>query len=491
MEGESDPDRDIRVPLSVEGLEVTRRKITTGHVSVSISTSSREVTIDETLTRDAVEVERVPIGRFVDEPPPVRSEGDVLVVPVLEEIVVKRLLLKEEIRVRRVRSARRHEDRVSLRSETASVARSGATEVNETAGAAGSRRSATMPSETIVAVYETEAAAEAAVSDLVGSGIPRSAVEHYGRETGGTFTEQRSSGSSGGFWNWLSGGETGSDARHADEYDRSIEGGRNVVTVIVDVAHSALAIAALERHSPLELDEHGDELAGEPGLERSPGVAPMPMPMSMPMGGDPVAEGGAGMMPGATAGGTMADASYGTRPVTGTTPTGTTVGEEPMETGRSGMGVTGLERAEMDRPGMEPAGVPGTAAGRDADQTMALAEEQLEVGKRSVERGMTRVRRYVVERPVEEQIRLRDERVSVFRRPVTGRADVAADAFTDRTIEMTETDEEAVVSKKAYVAEEIVIHKDVEERVETVRDTVRKEEAEITGPGRTETDRPT
>ena len=115
-----------------------------------------------------------------------------------------------------------------------------------------------------------------------------------------------------------------------------------------------------------------------------------------------------------------------------------------------------------------------------------LSEETLQVGKREVDRGSTRIRRFVVERPVDEQIRLRNETVSVFRRPVTGAATVGADAFRDHEIVVTETAEEAVVGKTAHVVEEVVVQKGVQERVETVHDTVRREEIEIEGPnGRT------
>jgi uncharacterized protein (TIGR02271 family) len=94
----------------------------------------------------------------------------------------------------------------------------------------------------------------------------------------------------------------------------------------------------------------------------------------------------------------------------------------------------------------------------------------------------TRLRRYVVERPVEEQINLRNERVTVQRRPVSGGARVASDAFSERTIEVTETKEVPVVSKTAHVAEEVVVGKDVDQRTETVRDTVRKEQVDIQNP---------
>ena len=80
---------------------------------------------------------------------------------------------------------------------------------------------------------------------------------------------------------------------------------------------------------------------------------------------------------------------------------------------------------------------------------------------------------------MEEQVRLRDETVSIERRPVSGSATVAPDAFTEKTIEVAETAEEAVVAKTARVKEEVVIKKDATERVETVRDTVRGEEVEV------------
>lgn len=131
-------------------------------------------------------------------------------------------------------------------------------------------------------------------------------------------------------------------------------------------------------------------------------------------------------------------------------------------------------------------GTPAAAVGRTATTAQAgtgeaiqLAEEQLVVGKRLVNRGTTRVRRYVVETPVEENVTLRSEQVSIERRPVTAGTTVA-DGFTDKVIEVTETAEEAVVGKTARVKEEVVIRKDAGERVETVRDTVRREDVEIT-----------
>ena len=121
------------------------------------------------------------------------------------------------------------------------------------------------------------------------------------------------------------------------------------------------------------------------------------------------------------------------------------------------------------------------ALGDIKDEVLRLAEEQLDVGKRRVESGKTRVRRYVVERPVEAQVALREEHAEVIRKVIdnpTLLGDVAWD-WTDSTIEVIETREEAVVTKKARVAEEVRLRKGETERVETIKDTVRKQQVEI------------
>jgi uncharacterized protein (TIGR02271 family) len=117
--------------------------------------------------------------------------------------------------------------------------------------------------------------------------------------------------------------------------------------------------------------------------------------------------------------------------------------------------------------------------GETGSDTMQLAEETLAVGKRAVSGGTTRIRRYVVETPVEEQVALRSERVTMERRPVTDGRSLGDANFTDKVVEMTETSEEAVVSKTAHVTEEVSLRKDVTEHVETVKDTVRRDEVEI------------
>jgi uncharacterized protein (TIGR02271 family) len=132
-----------------------------------------------------------------------------------------------------------------------------------------------------------------------------------------------------------------------------------------------------------------------------------------------------------------------------------------------------LPTTSIARDTIAPMG--GTTSG----DTIQLSEESLVVGKRLVNRGGTRIRRFVVETPVEESVSLRNETVRVERRPITDGRPVADADFTDKTIEMTETGEEAVVGKTARVVEEVSLRKEAVDRTETIHETVRKEDVEI------------
>jgi uncharacterized protein (TIGR02271 family) len=143
----------------------------------------------------------------------------------------------------------------------------------------------------------------------------------------------------------------------------------------------------------------------------------------------------------------------------------------------AGTGTTDLNAGARSRA--EPMAPPTTGAtGRE--EAIPVVEEDIRVGKRVVDRGGVRVRSYVVERPVEENVTLRDETVSVERRPTDRPAGtLPEDAFRERTIEVSATGEAAVVQKDARVTEEVVVRKDEQERTETVRDTARKTEVEV------------
>lgn len=113
------------------------------------------------------------------------------------------------------------------------------------------------------------------------------------------------------------------------------------------------------------------------------------------------------------------------------------------------------------------------------EEIIRLAEEQLEVGKRLIAEGSTRVRRYVTERDVEAEVTLRDEHADIFRRGIGDPISPDEIDWSDKVVEVTETREQPVINKTAKVVEEVVVRKTGTERVEKVNDTVRRQEVEI------------
>lgn len=146
----------------------------------------------------------------------------------------------------------------------------------------------------------------------------------------------------------------------------------------------------------------------------------------------------------------------------------------PAAAAATGAGMAGktMRSGDYDRDTAPKGSVGG-------EERLEVVEEQLVVGKREVDRGGVRVRSYVTEKPVHEQVRLRDETIHVDRRPVDRDIKDGDDAFRERTIEMTETDEEAVVGKKARVVEEVVVRKSSDERVEDINETVRRTDVDV------------
>ncbi|MGI4797184.1 MAG: YsnF/AvaK domain-containing protein [Janthinobacterium lividum] len=197
-------------------------------------------------------------------------------------------------------------------------------------------------------------------------------------------------------------------------YDRSMQSGSTVVSIKTPERSLTQVMEILERHGPVDID---DRAATYATTQTS-----------------------------STTGGTMLAGAAGMQQTSATQVTGT-------------------------------AG-PSVMADQATGGTIQLAEESLAVGKRVLNTGTTRIRRYVIETPVEEQVTLHSEKVVVERRPVTGQVTGTVD-FTDKVLEATETDEQAVVSKTARIVEEVGLRKEASDRTETVRDTVRKQEVEI------------
>ncbi|SDY81462.1 YsnF/AvaK domain-containing protein [Hymenobacter psychrophilus] len=129
-------------------------------------------------------------------------------------------------------------------------------------------------------------------------------------------------------------------------------------------------------------------------------------------------------------------------------------------------------------------------AGRDKHQkqdkgqgnglTAKVIEEKLEVGKRTEQTGGVRLRSRIVEKPVEASVRLRQEHVTVQRTPVNRPAtDADFKSFKEGEVAVTESAERAVVAKEAHVVEEVSLGKNVTEREETIRETVRNTEVDV------------
>jgi uncharacterized protein (TIGR02271 family) len=122
-----------------------------------------------------------------------------------------------------------------------------------------------------------------------------------------------------------------------------------------------------------------------------------------------------------------------------------------------------------------------TTVHRGEQVTVPIIEEHLAVGKREVEKGRARIHTHVIETPVQEQVSLREEHVTVERHAVNREVSQAdlSNALHDRTIEVRETAEVPVVAKEARVVEEVTVGKQATQHTETIRDTVRRTDVDV------------
>jgi len=285
---------------------------------------------------------------------------------------------------------------------------------------------------TITAMFSVRAAADAAVSQLVSElSLGSSQVQVLAGETSssGTATSASTSGET-GFWASLKDLFVPDEDRTA--YAEGIRRGNYVVSAEVEEGKLDQAMDILEHNGAVDLDAQEAEW-------RQSGWT-----------GDQAG-----------------------------TVSGTAVGTSPSN---PELGVVAAGAVAAAAPVTAQQGKPTAAAtmGRTgAEEVIPIVEERIQVGKRDVERGRVRVRSYIVETPVTEQVTLREEHVEVQRRVVDRPLSDADDVFRERVIDATEHAEQAVVAKEARVKEELVIRKDATERTETVQDTVRRTEVEV------------
>lgn len=283
--------------------------------------------------------------------------------------------------------------------------------------------------QTITAYFDASSEAQAALDKLARIGIAGSDVRLSDRETleAGGSTSNEDKGFLEAIGDFLMGDED--DDRHA--YAEGVRRGGSVLTVRADEGRFAQVADILEGEGAVDIDERASTWRNE--------------------GWD-----------GASSRTTKSQSSPVYDSTSGTSTTGASA------IGSAGVGASGRSARDALGAGVE----------KDRDGTIEVVQENLRVGKRDVSHGRVRVRSYAVEEPVSENVSLRSENVEISRRSVDRAVD-AADAFADRTIELEETVQEAVISKEARVVEEIDLKRDVRERTETVSDTVRRTEVDI------------
>jgi len=294
---------------------------------------------------------------------------------------------------------------------------------------------------TVTAFFDSRTDAEEAVSRLQSAGLSRDSIrlvpgsERDSDASGGASSTPSLGDASVGFWESLRDLFLPDEDRHT--YAEGLRRGGFLLSVSATDAEYERVLDILDDEGTIDIDERADTWR---------------------------AEGWSGSATSDALSGSTANLTTGSAAGATARPASSTVGSTSSGTASSGS--AGLRDASTGR-------------GSEQDQVIPVAEERLNVGKRDVSHGRVRVRSYVVETPVTEQVSLRQEHVDVERRPVDRTTTSAEDAFQERTIEVDERSEEAVVSKEARVREELVVKKDVKQRTENVSDTVRSTEVEV------------
>lgn len=121
----------VTIPVVEEELKLGRETVETGRLQVRTVPEERTETIRAPLLRNQVDVERVPFDQEVTQLPPIREEGETTVIPVVEERLVKRLFLIEEVRLSRRQSTEQVEQKIKLRSQHVVVEREESSGTNQ------------------------------------------------------------------------------------------------------------------------------------------------------------------------------------------------------------------------------------------------------------------------------------------------------------------------------------------------------------------------
>src|SRR5450830_1209712 len=310
---------------------------------------------------------------------------------------------------------------------------------------------------TLIAVFDNRNDAQAAKDELYAAGFAGAEIRHN-EAAGSSATAAAGTSPAGGTAAGTAPNDTGFGAgiRHffadlfgvddsqGSRYADLVARGQHVLTLVTMSEHEVERAADIvERHGPVDIDE-------ESGGQAVPG--------------------------GQLAGGAAAAA--------GAMGAGLAAGMSQQSAAGSVQGsIGGQGSAQGGMPGSQPQGdLSGQQGSRQRAEgtVLPVVEEELRVGKRQVQRGGVCIFQRVVETPVHESLTMREEHISIERRPVDqpiSAAEVAS--FEDKSIELRETAEEAVVEKSARVVEEVVVGKQVSEHEQQIADTVRRTEVEM------------
>ena len=304
----------------------------------------------------------------------------------------------------------------------------------------------------VSAFFDNQASAQKAVNDLIAAGVAREMISMTGGQgAAGELGSTASGNQDKGFWDSLKDLFLPDEDRYS--YAEGLRRGGYLVAVQADAANYERVLDILDNDGSVNMDERETQW-------RSEGWTGFTGNEARDAGGL-TASGTSGIGMGAGVGGAVGDLTGVT--ALGGTSTSAAATRTDTLAGRTASSAT----------------TAGTEVGGGRDETISLYEERLKIGKREVDHGRVRIRSYVVETPVNEQVSLHDEKVFVDRKAVD-RPVTATDAmFQDRVIEAEERVEEAVIGKEARVTEEITLRKTVEDRMQTVSDTVRRTEVEI------------
>ena len=361
-----------------------------------------------------------------------------------------------------------------------------------------------MDGHNIVAVYGSRDTAERARDRLIEIGIPSSDIRMSAASDVAGGTSDLSEGRvphehQVGFWDWLFGRDEVPE-NDRSWYQSNLREGRTALSVFVrDIGQEDRVADVLEEFDPIDFPEA--ESAGYERRDRSaepldtrgePVARPAMTPLktanpAMRQAGDRTGletSAGTGVGLGSRLDRDALGATSAERPASETalgspeawsrrdTVTGTDTGTAGAPIGATSTTIPGTPAATTDYRGERA----GMETGKE--QVIPVVKEELKVGKRAEERRY-RIRTYVVETPVERDVTLRDERVIVEHRPVTGEAGLRAEVPQEREFEVVERHEEPVVEKRARNVEEVVVRRDVDERTEKVRDTVRQTRVDV------------